>query len=301
MIQDRPTNQTKTSQAALRFTEVRKSFGKKLILSGLDFEVQPGDFTVLLGPNGAGKSTSISLANGLLSPDHGKIEIFGFTSGTLAARGLMGYVPQEPAFPAHVRAIDLIEFSGAHAHKSRDLKSLTMELEMQSFLKLPVRHLSGGQKRVVSVACAFALGTPLVILDEPTTGLDIEMRQRVWQLLTKYREQGGAILMTTHYLAEAEALAGRIVVLAAGAVVHSGTPAEIKRRYGYKRIQFTSSQAPPTPWSARPLEGHGRWSLDSGDPDKALKELVAWGQASDIDVAPLALEDVFLRLIGRPN
>lgn len=272
-----------------------------MVLTGLDFEVQPGDFTVLLGPNGAGKSTSISLANGLLRPDQGKIEIFGFASGSLAARGAMGYVPQEPAFPAHVRAIDLIKFSAAHSHKSRDLKSLIADLEMKSFLHLPVRHLSGGQKRLVSVACAFSLGTPLVILDEPTTGLDIEMRQRVWQLLTRYREEGGAILMTTHYLAEAEALAGRIVVLAAGAVMHSGSPAEIKRRYGYKRIQFTSNQVPPAHWSAHALEGDFRWSLDSGDPDLVLREIVAWGMASDIDVAPLALEDVFLRLIGRPN
>jgi ABC-2 type transport system ATP-binding protein len=289
------------NQAALRFTGVRKSFGKKLVLSGLDFEVQPGDFTVLLGPNGAGKSTSISLANGLLSPDQGTIEIFGFTSGTLKARAAMGYVPQEPAFPAHVRAIDLLEFSAAHSQTSGDMKALIKDLEISSFLQLPVRHLSGGQKRLVSVGCAFALGAPLVILDEPTTGLDIEMRQRVWRLLEKYREGGGAILMTTHYLAEAEALAGRIVVLAAGTVLHSGSPAEIKRRYGYKRIQFTASQTPPTPWSARALQGHGRWSLDSGDPDKALTEILAWGHASDIDVAPLALEDVFLRLIGRPN
>ncbi len=287
--------------AALAFSDVSKSFDAKKVLANLDFIVSKGEFTVVLGPNGAGKSTSISLANGLLRPDSGTIKIFGHLAGSMEARRSMGYVPQEPAFPAHVRGIDLLHFSAAHSVKPRDIRALSLDLEMDRFLNLPVRHLSGGQRRLVSVACAFVLDLPLVILDEPTTGLDVEMRQRVWHLLGAYRAKGGSILMTTHYLAEAEALASNIVVLAAGRVAQQGSPAEIKRRYGYKRILFTSEVVPPPTLGAVSGGEHGRWLVDSREPDAALNQLLNWGKATDIDVAPLALEDVFLRLIGRPG
>ena len=283
--------------SALRFTNVHKNFGPKSVLKDLTFEIQRGEFLVLLGPNGAGKSTSIALACGLLRADKGHAEIFGQPVGSLAARAQFALVPQEPSFPAHVSGLDLLHFSAAHSAKPRPVEEIVQRLEMEKFVATGVRHMSGGQKRLLSLACAFCMNTELVILDEPTTGLDIEMRRLVWRFVTEYKNAGGTVLMTTHYLAEAEELAERIIVLANGAVAQSGSPRQIKQRYGFKRISFIAEVDPPSAWTATAVGG--RWRIDSREPDSALRELVQWGRATDIDVAPLALEDVFLRLIGK--
>lgn len=284
---------------AVVFHNVIKNFSNKRVLHGLNFEVRRGEFAVLLGPNGAGKSTSISLATGLLMADEGKVEIFGHAAGHLSARQKCAYVPQEPAFPGHVRATDLLKFAAAHG-PGEDLSELTQDFGMSGFLSTQVRHLSGGQRRTLSLACAFAMRPELVILDEPTTGLDLEMRRRVWRYLRRYHENGGTLLMTTHYLAEAEELAERIIVLSEGKVTQTGSPDEIKRRYGFKRISFACAQEPPGQLKAVRGE-HGRWQVESREPDRALQEIIAWQGACDIDVVPLALEDVFLKLVGRED
>ncbi|NJM09894.1 MAG: ABC transporter ATP-binding protein [Bdellovibrionaceae bacterium] len=263
----------------------------------MSFEVRAGEFLALLGPNGAGKSTTIALATGLLKVGQGQVLVFGHPAGSFPARQSFAYVPQEPSFPAHVTARQVLRFMGAHFPGSRAPEELARQLELEGFLDTSVRYLSGGQKRLLSIASAFVSNARFVILDEPTVGLDMEVRRKVWEFLSLFTRGGGTILMTTHYLVEAEELADRVVVLAGGKVVQSGSPQEIKKQFGFKRISFRSNEAPPPHLQAQAKTEKSEWLVDSRSPDQALRELVQWGRAEDIEVTPLALEDVFLRLI----
>jgi len=290
--------ETHVKSTVLKYAGVAKSFGTKKVLNGLSFAIQAGEFLVLLGPNGAGKSTTIALATGLIRADQGEVLLCGEPAGSFQARQSSAYVPQEPSFPAHVTARQILRFMAAHFPNARGPDEIATELELEYFLDTSVRHLSGGQKRLLSIASAFVSRAPFVILDEPTVGLDLEVRRKVWAFLSRFTASGGTILMTTHYLIEAEELASQVVVLSRGQVVQRGSPQEIKRQFGFKRISFRSKAAPPAHLQAQRLNEAGHWLVDSSSPDQSLHELIQWGQAADIEVVPLALEDIFVRLIG---
>ncbi len=248
-------------QRAILFSNVNKSFGSKRVLKDLSFEVSRGEFAVLLGPNGAGKSTSIAMATGLQNADQGEVRVFGHAAGSLQAKKLCAYVPQEPAFPGHVRAVDLLQFAAAHSSQEPALSQISADFGVDGFAQTFARNLSGGQKRALSLATAFAMTPDLIILDEPTTGLDLEMRRKVWRNLIRYHEAGGTLFMTTHYLQEAEELAERIIVLADGKVSQTGSPEEIKRKFGFKRISFVSDSEPPADLRASGKAVDGKLSL----------------------------------------
>jgi ABC-2 type transport system ATP-binding protein len=212
---------------ALCLESIVKRFGSVVALDGFSMTVAAGEVVALLGPNGAGKTTAVNIVLGLRRPDVGVATIFGRDPRDWKARLLVGATPQEMSFPPTLRVRELVAFTRAHYPEPVETEALLAQFGLADLAGRQVGGLSGGQRRRLAVAVAFAGGARLVVLDEPTTGLDIESRRAVWDALREYARRGGAVLLTTHYLDEAEALADRIVFVSRGIDVARGTPAEL--------------------------------------------------------------------------
>ena len=211
--------------AALR--TVTKRFGDTAALESVDIEVPAGEVLALLGPNGAGKTTALSLLLGLRRPDAGSVELFGRDPRMAAARVAVGATPQESGFPPTLRVRELVDLVRAHFPAPAPAGELLERFGLDGIARRQAGGLSGGERRRLSVALAFAGRPRALFLDEPTAGLDVESRRAVWQELRLYAAAGGTVLLTTHHLEEAEELASRVVVLAHGKVVAEGSPAEL--------------------------------------------------------------------------
>lgn len=216
---------------ALSFSGIEKSFGDRRVLAGLDFSVGRGEVYGLLGPNGSGKSTAINILCNLLDPDAGTVEIDG-TADWRRARAAVGICPQEIALyrdlcpGENLRFFaDLYGLSGA-ASTAR-IAELMQLFGLEPYAGTPVSALSGGWQRRVNIAVALVHSPALLVLDEPTAGLDVEARQELWQTIRLLRRQGMTILLTTHHLDEAEELCSRIAIMMAGQIVREGTLSEL--------------------------------------------------------------------------
>jgi ABC-2 type transport system ATP-binding protein len=214
--------------AALR--TVTKRFGDALALDSVDLEIRAGEVLALLGPNGAGKTTALSLLLGLRRPDVGSAVLFGRDPRTAAARISIGVTPQESGFPPTLRVRELVDLVRAHFPAPAPAGELLERFGLGGIARRQAGGLSGGERRRLSVALAFAGRPRALFLDEPTAGLDVESRRAVWEELRSYASVGGTVVLTTHHLEEAEALASRVVVLARGTVVAEGSPAELSTR-----------------------------------------------------------------------
>ncbi|MBU6198253.1 MAG: ABC transporter ATP-binding protein [Xanthomonadaceae bacterium] len=226
--------------AALRGAS--KRYGKLLALDGVDLEVRHGQILALLGPNGAGKTTAISLLLGLHDPDAGSANLFGEQPRALAARCRIGAMLQTTAVPDTLQVGELIALFRSYymSDSSRQPRTVfdTAQLAgVSDLLKRRYGKLSGGQQRRVQFALAIAGRVEILFLDEPTTGLDIEARTTMWKTIRTLVAEGCAIVLTTHYLEEAEALADRVAVLARGRIVAQGSVAQIRARVGQRRIR----------------------------------------------------------------
>jgi len=224
-------------------TGVHKRYGKTVALDGLDLQVRDRELLAVLGPNGAGKTTAISLLLGLQEADSGSACLFGKSPHDLDTRRKVGVMMQEAVLPAelHVREqIDLV----ASYYPEPMTPAAAMEMTNTTALaKRPYGKLSGGQKRQVQFAVAVCGRPRLLFLDEPTVGLDIQARKLMWATLRQLVEQGSSIVLTTHYLEEAEALADRVVVLGKGRVIASGTVNEIRANVVRKQITCSTTLA----------------------------------------------------------
>jgi ABC-2 type transport system ATP-binding protein len=211
---------------------VTKRFGGLVALDEVDLELRIGDVFALLGPNGAGKTTALSILLGLRRPDVGRAELFGADPRLPASRRAIGVTPQEAGFPPTARVGEIVDLVAAHFAGPVPTVELLGRFGLGEHTRRQIGGLSGGQRRRLSVALAF-VGRPLaVFLDEPTTGLDVESRRAVWSELAAYAAAGGTILLTTHYLEEAEALASRVALIAGGRVAAEGSPGELARGHG---------------------------------------------------------------------
>jgi ABC-2 type transport system ATP-binding protein len=216
--------------AALR--NVTKRFGSLVALDHVDLQLQSGEVLALLGPNGAGKTTALSVLLGLRRPDEGRAELFGSDPRCAASRAVVGVTPQESSFPPTARVREIVDLVGAHFAVPVATPELLERFGLTEYAHRQAGGLSGGEKRRLSVALAF-VGRPLAaVLDEPTTGLDVESRRAMWSQLRTYAASGGTVLLTTHYLEEAEALASRIVLLARGRTVTEGSPGHLAGAHG---------------------------------------------------------------------
>jgi ABC-2 type transport system ATP-binding protein len=221
--------------AALR--AVSKRFRETLALDTVDLEVETGEIVALLGPNGAGKTTALSLLLGLRRPDSGSAELFGANPCRPAARASIGVTPQESGFPPTLRVREIVDLVRAHFADPAPAAELLDRFGLAQIGRRQAGGLSGGQRRRLAVALAFAGRPRALFLDEPTTGLDVEARLAVWREIGEYAAAGQTVLLTTHHLEEAEALATRVLLLARGRIVAEGSPAELAARAGVPGLE----------------------------------------------------------------
>ena len=281
----------------LRLEDVARRFGAVMALDGVSLELRPGEIVTLLGPNGAGKSTAISIGLGLRRPDRGRALLFGLDPRLVAARRRIGVSPQETSFPPTARVRELIELVRAHFAAPAATDDLLAEFGLVDLAERLTGGLSGGERRRLAVALAFAGRPSALFLDEPTVGLDVEARRRAWSSIRRFRDSGGAVLLTTHHLDEAEELATRIVVLDRGRVRIEGTAREIRTSSGAARVTLEIAELPELPTEVRVERIDGRYVLHTADPDHLVALIVASGIAfSGIEVTRVSLEQAVLDL-----
>jgi ABC-2 type transport system ATP-binding protein len=231
------------ADAVAVLAQARKSYGKVVALDGVDLQVRRGEVLALLGPNGAGKTTAISLLLGLLQPDGGEAQLFGMRPQTLDARRRIGAMLQTTGVPETLAVGELIELFRSYYPRPRTVADIVELAGVADLLTRRYGKLSGGQQRRAQFALALAGNSQILFLDEPTTGLDVEARATMWKTIRKLAREGCAIVLTTHYLEEAEALADRVSVLARGRIVASGSVQQIRARVAQRRIRCLSRLA----------------------------------------------------------
>ena len=229
-------------QSAVLVEYLSKSYGSLQALNDVSLDVKEGEFFGLLGPNGAGKTTLISILAGLCRPDSGRAFIMGTNVQTnfTEARRLLGVVPQELVFDPFFTVRETLRFqSGYFGIRNNDdwIDEIMTHLDLISKANSNMRSLSGGMKRRVLVAQALVHRPPVIVLDEPTAGVDVELRQSLWKFISRLNQDGHTILLTTHYLEEAESLCGRIAMLKSGQVVALDTTQNLLARYGSHKAQ----------------------------------------------------------------
>jgi ABC-2 type transport system ATP-binding protein len=216
---------------------VVKRLRTTIALAGVSLDVRSGEIVAVLGPNGAGKTTAVRIMLGLRRPDEGEALLFGRDPRDPKSRLTVGATPQELEFPGTLLVREILDFAARHYPAPRQADNLLDQFGLLELARRQVGGLSGGERRRLAVAVAFAGNPAAVFLDEPTTGLDVESRRRVWAAVRCFREGGGTVLLTTHYLEEAEALATRVVLLAKGEVVGDGAPGAVKERLGAPTLE----------------------------------------------------------------
>ena len=223
-----------------RLDKVSKQYGKLKALDKLDLSVRAGEILALLGPNGAGKTTAVSLLLNLIEPDSGSATLFGQDPSLLAARQRIGVMLQSAELPETLRVCELIALTQSYYPNKRPVADISAIAGIGDLLSRPYGKLSGGQQRRVQFALAICAKVDILFLDEPTVGMDIEAREAMWASLRRLVAEGCAIVLTTHYLEEAEALADRVMVIAHGSVVAEGSVESIRARVGARRIRCVS-------------------------------------------------------------
>jgi ABC-2 type transport system ATP-binding protein len=217
---------------------VSKSFGTVQAVSGLDLELRAGETVALLGPNGAGKSTALDLLLGLRNPDGGRIEVFGTTPAKAIAAGRVGAMLQSGGLMEEVTVRELVSLACDLHPRAHSVDEVLAGAGIGDIGDRKVNKLSGGQEQRVRFALATAGANDLIVLDEPTVGMDVQARQAFWATMRAQVDQGRTVLFATHYLEEADAIADRVLVLQRGTLIADGTAAEIKARAGARRITF---------------------------------------------------------------
>ncbi|CAM5509140.1 ABC transporter ATP-binding protein [Thauera mechernichensis] len=235
------------SLPAIRISGVAKRYGTLQALGGVNLEIGQGEFFGLLGPNGAGKTTLISALSGLVRPDAGSLEIMGHdvVADYRNARRNLGVVPQELVFDPFFSVRELLRMqSGYFGIRNNDdwIDEILASLDLSHKAQANMRALSGGMKRRVLVAQALVHRPPVIVLDEPTAGVNVELRQGLWQFIRKLNRDGHTIVLTTHYLEEAETLCGRIAMLKAGKVVALDTTGNLLRRFATHSLRVRVDQ-----------------------------------------------------------
>jgi ABC-2 type transport system ATP-binding protein len=296
---------------AIRIEGVTKRFGSVQALAGVDLDIAPGEFFGLLGPNGAGKTTLISALAGLVRPDAGRLAVMGHdvVSAYRAARRLLGVVPQELVFDPFFTVRESLEIQSGYfgiRDNAAWIDEILENLDLTEKADTNMRQLSGGMKRRVLVAQALVHRPPVIVLDEPTAGVDVELRQGLWNFVRRLNRDGHTIVLTTHYLEEAESLCGRIAMLKQGRIVALDTTANLLRRFSGHTLRLRLA-----PGAALPDALRTRLTAESGgehvlalerceDLEPVLGSLREAGcRLDDIEIGKPDLEEVFVRVMNR--
>jgi len=229
---------------AIIFNKVKKNFGKLEALKGIDLVIEEGEFFALLGPNGAGKSTLINILAGLAKPSSGSIKVMGHDviQDYQNARRSLGVVPQELVFDPFFNVREMLRFQAGYFGKGREnddwIDEVIEGLDLQEKANTNMRMLSGGMKRRALIAQALVHKPPVIVLDEPTAGVDVELRKRLWQFIKKLNQKGHTIVLTTHYLEEAETLCSRVAMMDQGKVVALDKTRNLLKRFSAKNLNL---------------------------------------------------------------
>jgi ABC-2 type transport system ATP-binding protein len=289
------------STPTARLVAVRKTYGAVTALDGVDLDVRAGELLALLGPNGAGKSTAIGLLLGLAEPDAGEAELFGQSPHALDARRRVGVMLQSAGMPDTLKVRELLAQTRAYYPDPLDADACAKTAGIADLLERRYGKLSEGQKRRVQFALAIAGRPRLLFLDEPTVGLDMESRQALWSTVRALVADGCSILLTTHYLEEAETLADRVVVLANGRIVAEGSVRQIRARVAQRRIRCVSALAPETigAWpGVRSICRDGeRIEIVTDTAESVVRQLLSEDTAlSELEVQRAGLAEAFMEI-----
>ncbi|MGC4886295.1 ABC transporter ATP-binding protein [Micromonospora sp. NBC_01392] len=280
-----------------RAEQVSRRYGEVLALDRVDLTVRAGELVGLLGPNGAGKSTLINLLVGLRRPTAGRVELLGGDPRDPASRRQLGVTPQETGLPGTLRVGEVVDFVSAHFPDPVPRGELLDRFGLADQARRQTGGLSGGQRRRLAVALAFVGRPRLVVLDEPTTGLDVEARHALWDAIRGFHADGGTVLLSSHYLEEVEALAQRVVVIGHGRVLADDSVAAIRGIVGVRRVSLVADDLPALPGVVATERVDGRVHLLTTDADQLVRDLVTAGVAfRDLEVRPTSLEEAFLAI-----
>jgi ABC-2 type transport system ATP-binding protein len=291
-----------TATPAIRLEGLRKAYGSVRAVDGIDLDIAPGEIVAVLGPNGAGKSTTTEMITGITNPDAGRVQVFGRTPRAAVRAGLVGVMLQAGALLHEATVRDVLRLMhGLHA-RPLPLVEVIERADLGSFLKTRTEKLSGGQAQRLRYALAIMADPQLLILDEPTVGMDVEIRRAFWASMRDFTANGRTVLFATHYLDEADAEADRIVVLARGRVIADDTPSKIKNRVADRTVSLADRGVELDELSALPgvisAERVGsRLLLRTTDSDMTLRSLInSQPAATEIEVGSASLENAFLAL-----
>ncbi|GLW94280.1 ABC transporter ATP-binding protein [Actinokineospora globicatena] len=300
---------------AVEVSDLVKSYGSTTAVDGVGFEVAPGSVLALLGPNGAGKTTTVEICEGFLRPDSGAVRVLGLdpVADSARLRPRIGVMPQGGGAYPGVRAGEMLRLVAACAANPLDPAWLIDTLGLAGCARTPYKRLSGGQQQRLSLACALVGRPELLFLDEPTAGMDPQARRLVWELVAALRADGASVLLTTHLMEEAEALADHVVIIDGGRVVAEGSPAQLtEERPEAQALRFRARSGMDTgllvaalPEGCLVTEPSPGGYLVTGTVDpQVVSTVTAWCAqqgvlAEELRVGRRSLEDVFLDLTGR--
>ncbi len=295
---------------AIKIQQVHKRFGDLHALKGIDLTIEQGEFFALLGPNGAGKSTLINIMAGLLKPTQGKISVMGHdtVNDYQAARMALGVVPQELVFDPFFNVREMLRFQAGYFGRGSEndawVDEVIESLDLTDKAHTNMRKLSGGMKRRALIAQALAHKPPVIVLDEPTAGVDVELRQVLWTFIKKLNAEGHTIILTTHYLEEAETLCERVAMMKNGEIVALDTTANLLANLAGKNLRLKIGKA-ALPTALLPLLKSGENGVytlaltELNQMEFALSELrKAKVNIEDMQLFEADLEDVFMSLVG---
>ncbi len=295
---------------AIQIQQVHKHFGALHALKGIDLTIQQGEFFALLGPNGAGKSTLINLLAGLLRPSQGSIRVLGHDviADYRQARRALGIVPQELVFDPFFNVREMLRFQAGYFGRGKEndawVDEVIAALGLTDKAHTNMRRLSGGMKRRALIAQALAHKPPVIVLDEPTAGVDVELRQMLWQFMRRLNREGHTIILTTHYLEEAEVLCSRIAMMKQGQIVALDSTANMLKHLPGKmlKIKSNSAQVPASLAAMLKTQDYNQFTFALNEVvqvELVLSELRLAGHTiEDMQLVEADLEDVFVDLVG---
>jgi ABC-2 type transport system ATP-binding protein len=301
------------SDTVIQVNALRKTYGKFVALDDISFTVQKGEIFGILGPNGAGKTTTVEIIEGLRKPDSGSVSLCGIDAlrETLRIKELIGVQLQSTSLYDNIRVKEAVKVFSNYYHRSLPTDSILEEVSLIDKSRSPVSSLSGGQKQRLCIALALVNDPEVIFLDEPTTGLDPQARHNVWSIVEQLRDRGKTIILTTHYMEEAEELCRHVAIIDRGRIIAMDTPANLINDAKLNSlIEFSSSRplngiSAKIPGIQQITDGHThRYSISTQKVTMILNDLTSLCYENNIELESISvrtatLEDVFLSLTGR--
>ena len=293
--------------------QLSKSYGDVQAVNGVSFSVPPAQVYTILGPNGAGKTTTLEMLEGIREPDGGELVFFGQSMKrvTRATKQRLGVLLQDGGFEPYLKVRETIQLFASFFKRSLPVNDVLALVALEEKAGAQVRTLSGGQRQRMAVGAALVNDPDVVFLDEPTTGLDPQARRNMWDVISNLKAEGKTIILTTHYMEEAEALSDTICIMDHGKIIAQGSPAELTASLGEETlIEFAVEAETPSaldelrPWCDALRQDGASITLETSNLARTMTALLQWSQAQDTPLHDLRvrqpnLEDVFLSMTGR--